>query len=217
MTSKIFTLVKERVETDILARLVSDLLNPLIMPPLVLGVVGYSIQLPNSQLFLLLSITVLFFSLLPLISAISLSKNSKTDSLDFILKASRKLLYGISALSSFAGVLLIVLLFNQLFLKQIAIIFLINLIIALLLNFRWKISVHNAAVTTAGACLILYGWFTPGIIYPAAIGLVLLCAVLPVVSWSRYRLNVHTIPELLGGLAIGIIPTGITAIFWYII
>ncbi|MGK7368925.1 MAG: hypothetical protein ACNS64_01820, partial [Candidatus Halalkalibacterium sp. M3_1C_030] len=165
MTSKIYNLVKERLEAEFVARVVSDLLNPLMMPPLVMGMVAYAIGLSNSQIVSLLGITVLFFSILPLVSAINLTKHIGPESLDFTIKSSRKVLYGFSALSSFVGALLIFLLFDQPYLKLVAAIFLINLITALLTNFSWKISVHNAAVTTAGACLILFGLFNPEVFY----------------------------------------------------
>jgi len=214
MTSKMYNLVKRSIETESTARLVSDLLNPLIMPPLSLGILAYSITVPANRILMLFGITLLFYSILPLISAILLSRRMGSDSLDFTLKSSRKALYGFSVVSAFAGVLLVFLYFQEYFLRLTAVIFLINLIAALLLNFRWKVSVHNAAVSTAGACLIIFGRVSPETFYPTVAGLLLLCVFLPLVSWSRYRLNVHSIPELLGGMTVGLALTAITSILW---
>ncbi|HKK64476.1 MAG TPA: hypothetical protein VJ967_01385, partial [Clostridia bacterium] len=68
MTSKMYNLVKRSIETESTARLVSDLLNPLIMPPLSLGILAYSITVPANRILMLFGITLLFYSILPLIS-----------------------------------------------------------------------------------------------------------------------------------------------------
>ena len=214
MTSKIYNLVKGSIETERAARLISDWFNPLLMPPLALGILAYSIVLPAARVLLLFAIALLFYSILPLITALYISRNGGSDSLDFTLKSSRKVLYGISVISAFAGVMLMFLYFEENSVRLTASIFLVNLIAALLLNFRWKVSVHSAAVTTAGVCLLLFSRAGSEMAYPAASGLLLLCVILPLVSWSRYKLGVHSIPELLGGVLLGLVLTAVTVIFW---
>jgi membrane-associated phospholipid phosphatase len=74
----------------------------------------------------------------------------------------------------------------------------VGLIVALLITFVWKLSIHVASV--AGAVVILVLVFGPP--------LVVLAPVVALVAWARVELGDHTPAQVTAGAAIGILVAG---------
>lgn len=204
---------KSSTKTDIAARLLSDLMNPLIIPSIVLGIIGYVGHLTYIKLSMLLGITTLFFAIIPMGVAFIIVLRKPDQSVDFPERSSRNILYLSSISSAFVGSVLILHLFPVFYIELTVSIFFINLLAAFILNFKWKISIHAAAVSTGGQCIILLCYFLNATsLSLSLIGLFTLCILLPIVGWARYRLNIHTIPEIAGGIALGFLLPPFTAI-----
>jgi len=193
-----------------LARLVSNLANPLIIPPVVLWVLGWSGHLDIYKTLSLVGISLVFFTILPLISAIIYSSDQRLWSLDFPDQSSRTPLYITSTASTLIGSVLVVTLFDEPYLQVSVTIFGINILAAFLLNFKWKVSVHSSAITTGGFCLLLFGLFGTAGLPSLLTGLFLFVILLPLVGWARHHLNIHSISEIAGGISLGLIFSSLT-------
>jgi membrane-associated phospholipid phosphatase len=139
-------------------------------------------------------------------------------SLDLPLRKTRTLLYAFSIVSAAIASLIIYQLTStlHLFIFVLSLVVLANLTISFLLNLRWKVSVHSASVAVAGT--VYYLMFLWGITEYQTITLILslihLLLLLPVMMWARYHLSVHSLTELLGGAAAGILLTIIELIIF---
>lgn len=104
--------------------------------------------------------------------------------------------------------------FSYLFVRLIALIFLLNLICGFFINLKWKIRVHSGTLATGSACLLLYSFFDASGQLPTATGLLLLIIVLPLVTWARYQLYIHSLAELFGGAIMGLLLTSLQFLAW---
>ena len=193
------------------ARLVSDLGNPLFMPPIVLIAVAFLLGQPVFSIAKVFGIAVVCYTILPFALTIYLLKQGIIESVDLPIRNSRHALYGFSILTAGAAVYGIhgFVGYADPFLLILPIVFLINLAIAFLLNLKWKISVHTASVAVAGSIYgYLYFFGTPE--YPLItiiLSLFHLLLLLPIMVWGRYHLEAHSAGELIGGSSSGILLT----------
>ncbi|HKK44554.1 MAG TPA: hypothetical protein VJ964_03475 [Balneolaceae bacterium] len=196
------------------ARIISDLANPLILPPLVLWIIGNTVHLSNYMILLLLVSTIVFFSLLPGAVAIVVSLHHPNRSLDFPDRETRIPFYEISMLSIGTGSIFIFGLFDNPIIRLTTLIFVVALMSGFIINLSWKISFHATALATSGCCLLFFGnMYTAGNL-SLITGSVLLSILLPLVIWARYRLKIHSIPELLGGSIMGFVLTALAFVVW---
>ena len=203
--------VFERFSEEGVARLISDLGNPLFMPPVV---VSFSCLLLGESLkitALLLGISLVCYTILPFTLTLYLFKHGIITSMDLPIRETRTSLYAFSIVSAALGSAFIYLLIPAVhpFLLMLSFVFLINLSIAFLLNLKWKISVHSASVAVAGTIYaVMYFW---GISEFATLTFILsllhLLVLLPVMIWGRYHLKAHSTGELIGGSSSGIFLT----------
>ncbi|WP_445665092.1 hypothetical protein [Fodinibius sp. AD559] len=200
------------------ARLISDLGNPLLMPPAVL--LGACLLLGQSPISTLqvIGIAVLCYSVLPFLLTLFLYRRGIIHSLDLPLRKTRTVLYAFSIISATIASLIIYQLTPTLhfFIFILSLVFLANLTISFLLNLRWKVSVHSASVAVAGT--VYYLMFLWGITEYHLITLILslihLLLLLPLMMWARYHLSVHSLTELSGGTTAGILLTIIELIIF---
>ena len=200
------------------ARLISDLGNPLFMPPAVLLATCLLINLSIPDTLFITITAVICFSLLPFLLTLFLFRRGFIHSLDLPIRKTRTALYGFSILSAIIAYLIIARLFQPAhdFVLVISLVLIANLSIAFLINLRWKVSVHSASVAIAGTIYgILYIWGISS--YPLItliLSLLHLLLLLPVMMWARYRLNIHSLTELFGGATAGILLTVIELIIF---
>ncbi|MEX0647504.1 MAG: hypothetical protein WEA56_10190 [Balneolaceae bacterium] len=208
--------LKKDSTPDIVARLASDLANPLIIPPVVFGVMGYSQHLMNSETVLLITLSAFFFTIIPAVTALTLAHYRSFRSLDFPERKSRTRLYGFTILSFIAGSIFIAVLFNESLIRLLTLIFSINLVCGFIINFKWKISAHCAALASGGIFLLLVGFTGSSGNFPSiATGFFLLLMVLPLVLWARYQIGIHSVSELAGGTVLGFLLTIFVFTLWF--
>lgn len=205
----------------VLARLVSDLANPLIIPPLVFMATAYALSVSAIEMGWITSITFLFFTLIPFGTTISLLQNGQIQSLDVPERANRSKLFRYTILSSTMGSILIISLYmgKHPVLVETALVFLANPIAGYLINRRFKISIHTAALATGGTLfLVLFLQQAEMHFWLGIPSFGMLFLLLPLMVWARFRLGVHSFGELYGGALAGILLTtaeiGIMKIVW---
>lgn len=203
--------IYKRFAEEGVARLISDLGNPLFMPPVVLTfsclLLGQSLQTTA----LILVTAVVCYTALPFALTLYLFNRGVISSMDLPIRKTRTSLYAFSIGSATLASFII---YNYIpaahrFLLILSLAFLVNLSIAFLLNLRWKISVHSASVAAAGS---IYGFmFIMGMTEFATLTLILsllhLLLLLPIMIWGRYHLKAHSVGELIGGSSSGIFLT----------
>lgn len=193
------------------ARLISDLGNPLLMPPAVMLGACLLLGEPILNTITVVATAAICFTLLPFGLTLYLFNTGMIDSLDLPLRETRTVLYAFSIVTAAIMPLAIhfFLLSSHPFLLILALVFLANLGIAFLLNLKWKVSVHSASVAVAGTVYgIMFLWSITS--FPAItliLSLLHLLLLLPLVMWARYHLSVHSVTELLGGTATGVLLT----------
>lgn len=206
----IFLFVK-RLRRDGPARLVSDLINPLFLPPLVLSITGWLVGLSKWMLSGVTVFALIFYTFIPLTASVYLLKINHISSLDLPDRQARSRLFKYSIASALIGMLGFT--FTQNFthplLTVIAFIYFLNPIIGFIINLKWKMSVHTAALSSAGSIFLSLSAFETvyASIETEVLSLTILLLLLPLMIWARYRLKIHTLPELFGGTLAGFIFT----------
>lgn len=203
--------ILKRFGEEGLARLLSDLGNPLFMPPVVLVFTSFLLGQTLAVTLQVFIIALLCYTILPFGLTLHLLKSGVIHSLDLPIRHTRTTLYAFSiasaAIASFA--------INSYipsadpFLLTLSLIFLINLFIAFLLNLKWKISVHSASVAVAGTvyAVVYFLGISEFAVITIILSLLHLLVLLPLMVWGRYHLKAHSAGELIGGTSSGIILT----------
>lgn len=196
----------EKSNRDLLARIISDLLNPLALPLLVFGMASLVMNASNQRVIEVLGSTALVFLFIPLLSAIFIKELKNGRTIDFKERTLRTNLYLVSLLSVGVGGLIF---FNDIFTSTYSILlitYLLNLSVAFLVNFKWKASVHVGSAVTA---LVLLSWLGSAdtLIYWPEIATSLLISMIPLLVWSRLYLGVHNWFEIVLGAILGFLST----------
>lgn len=186
-------------------------MNPLFVPPVVIGILIWLLGGNGSLISGILSLAVLFYSLIPFTGAVYLLHSKRISSLDLPDRESRQLLYSLTVASAAAASVCFFLIMPPEYqlITIISLVFLGNILIGCTINGKWKISVHTAALSTAGA-IFLYFVLSGSIFSGSSVqilSLTVLLLLLLVMMWARYRLNIHTLAELFGGAASGFLLT----------
>jgi len=197
---------------DTLARLISDLANPLFLPPIVFFFLGWQLTVSQDLLWLQTGIAAFFYSIIPLCITLFFLKKGYISSLDVPERQTRNKLFIFITLSSSAGSLILIALFynSHPFLANIAIIYLINPFLGILINLGWKISIHTGSLAIASTifCFFFITHYTISPVTALVLSLGTLLLLLPMI-WARLHLGIHTIYELMGGVVAGLILTSV--------
>lgn len=188
---------------DRLARIWSDVLNPLYLSPPLFVICGW---LQNSDPFsigIAFGISLVCLTLAPLLYLLSLARIGKIEGFDVLNRRDRPSIYVFSLACYAVSVGLFILADIQpkgLYLF-ICLLYAVNTLIFFAIN-RWtKISVHSASIATVGALITTFiptqetVWLSTAII--------LLLASVGLMMWSRVRLNCHTVGQVFSGATLG--------------
>lgn len=204
------------------ARIISDLINPLFIPPLILVVVGELRQIAVEELTWMTTLALLFYTFIPLTITFYLLKNGHIESWDLPRQKERNALFIYSVISSCFGSIILGVYFYLYhpFLTMIAIVLFLNPLAGYIINLKWKISMHTASIAAAGAIFFAL-FYMSSQFYTSTAGifsLIMLLILLPLMIWARYYLEIHSVSQLLGGASAGIIITltelGLMIQFW---
>lgn len=199
-----------------LARLVSDVFNPLLLPSLFIIIISWLLSFNSKQFYWISATTLLFYTLIPVTTIYLLYRRNVIQHIDLHDQKTRHLPYLLVCLSYSGGGFLLGLLTldANLLIVMLAIIFVFNSLIGFLLNLKWKVSVHTATLSTGISIFFLLGpmQFLPyySVFAVSIFGILLL--LLPLMMWARFTLRVHSIGELVAGFFSGLVLTFIELI-----
>lgn len=200
--------IQQKSTGDMAARVISDVFNPLTLPLLVFGVAGLTTDASLKFITEILGVTTLLFFIIPFLAAVTITKVKRDTTLDFHSRSIRSVLYLISIVSIGLGGFYF---FNEIYFETyrvFLVIYLVNLVAALGINFKWKASVHVGSLVTASILLSWLGTFDATGVLPIVIALIII-SFLPLLAWARIQLKVHSWFEILLGVVTGFISTSL--------
>ncbi|MDX1617811.1 MAG: hypothetical protein R3224_03435 [Balneolaceae bacterium] len=213
---------KRKTPAGIAARIISDVANPLFIPPIIFALVGKFYHIAVEEMSWMIVLSLLFYTIIPLSITFYLLKTGKIETLDLPDRKSRNPLFIYSVMSSTVGSMILGVYFYFIhpFLAMVAAVFFLNPVFGYFINLKWKISMHTASIASGGAILFALFYLTSQFYISAAgiFSLIMLLILLPLMMWARYYLNIHSFAEIAGGACAGLVLTllelGIMIRFW---
>ena len=194
------------------ARVLSHTVNPLVLPPLLLGLVLAHLGAPLSEIGWAVSVGVAFCALLPLAYVARLLRARRVRSLEIPERARRRgpLLVSVVAYLGAPAVLWTTAETAAALLAILVGLHAGNTALILVVTLRWKISIHTAALGSFISMLMFVAqtpWpelaLEATLLSPGAVsGLLLLLGAL---MWARVRLGAHTPAQAAGGALFGLV------------
>ena len=197
-----------------LANAVSYFLNPLVLPPVAFALLDAHFGARGLEVLWTFAVSALFFCLVPLFYILGLVRSGRVESLEVRERASRLGPFLVCVGSYLVGALLLALVVDGPALPIIvafAAIFPVNTAVLLLINTRWKISIHMSSLA-AFVGVLLFAALTVWRDLPAELELALTVAtvgplvlLLPLLMWARVRVGAHTTGQVIAGTAFGLL------------
>jgi membrane-associated phospholipid phosphatase len=174
----------------------------LVLNPTTLGFVAsiaFSIVFGKSFLDIvyLFGLSFIFGVLIPFLYLVYLRKKDLVESLDVPVRTQRTVPYILASISYAIGLYILVLYSAPVAIVALMVCYLGNTLFIAMVNMFWKISAHAMGV---GAVVTGFGFAVSPFYY---IGLILL----PLVSWSRIKLDMHSRGQVIAGSIVSVILT----------
>lgn len=172
-----------------IASLISDILNPFIVSIILIFVLSFASSGSTADAFKW-AFFALGLSVIPVFCVILFwFRKGKLDTIFTSIRQQRTRIYLIASLFAIAGCFILYYTNAPLTLFAGFISGLVSIIVYMVINLRWKISLHTAFVAGAATILvILYQW-------AGAVTVVLI----PLTAWSRIELNNHSLAQTIIG------------------
>ena len=172
-----------------IADLISNIVNPVVICIAIIVLVSFE-SVTGTADAIRWSLILTGMTVLPImLGLIYLVRKGKVTRIFTYIRQQRTIVYVIGA--AFVAIGCAILYFSSAP-KMLVVAFvaaLIGTLIFMLINFKWKISLHTGAISALGAILsILYGW----------IGVISL-VVVTLTGWARVETNHHTTAQVIGG------------------
>lgn len=190
----------------------SYLVNPLILPPILFGLVLSHYGIPVAEVGATVLMATVFFGLFPLLYVGLLLRRNEVDSIDMPIRQNRNRPYAVTILCSFAAAIpaFFIVPSAATLVAALVLCYGLNTTVAALINLRWKISIH--LLSTSGflsfLTFIAYPPFpTTAPLQPfLSAGLLTFVALLiPLLMWARVRVGAHTPGQVVAGTVCGLV------------
>ncbi len=178
---------------------ISVLFNPTTLGVVAVSVFSFMFGPGGFETFVLFVISFSFCVFFPFLYLVYLKRSNTVESLDVPVRAQRTIPYLIAIISYIVGLALLIWYNAPWQLVALLVCYLGNTLFIVGVNLFWKISAHAMGV---GAVITGFGM----VLSPAYfIGVVLL----PLVSWSRIKLDMHSRNQVIAGSILSIILTAV--------
>lgn len=192
------------------AMLVSYVVNPLVLPPLVYGSVLAHGGAPGSDVARGAGVGLVFFALVPLIHVVWMRARGRIESLEIRDRSERTepflvvlgagiLAFVVVLATDISGARLLAALVGC---------HVVNTGLLLLMTAHWKISVHCASVAGAVGTLAFARYHVPGgMLDTAVVGRAVMgggAILVPIMVWARVRSRAHTLRQAVAGAGLGL-------------
>lgn len=195
----------------VVATVVSYGVNPLVLPPLVYGLVLSHVGAPAADVATGAGIGAVFLGLIPLAHVGWMRARGEIGSLEIRNRRKRTEPFMVVLGAGLAALLLVGVLDldGRRLLAALLGCHLLNTSLLLGITRRWKISVHCASVAGALGTLAFVHVHVPGsvmggaLVGPAVLGTGLV--LVPLLLWARVRSRAHTLGQAAAGTALGLV------------
>lgn len=197
-----------------LANAVSYVLNPLIFPPVAFALLDAHFGAGPVEVAWTFGVSAVFFCLVPLFYVLGMVRTGRAESLEVRNRERRLKPFLVGIASYTVGAVLLAVTVEGPALPLIvafAALFPVNTAVLLLINLRWKISIHMTSL--AGFVSVLL--FTAVTVWrdlptEAEVALTVattapLLLLLPLLMWARVRVSAHTAGQVFAGAAYGLL------------
>jgi len=183
------------------AKFISSITHPPLVSIPTFAIINFYILGMNKSIDITL-ICLIFAALIPIITSLILIKKMKTD-IDITDRTKRTFPLLFAVLSYIIGFFILYAVGAPSLTTVLMLIYFSNTLFILFITLSWKISIHAMGVAGPTVALIyLFGY--KGVIF----GLII-----PLVIWSRVKLNKHTIAQVLAGSVLGLTLTAVQLYF----
>jgi len=216
METTIETEILKKTREEKLARFISYLFHPLLMPTYGFAIIFFtdnyiSVFTSLGLRLLILAVTFIFTFLFPFINAIILLKTGRIKSLSMEDHTERYIPYATTVLYYFALYYLFYSTEIPGFFKVLVLGAALSVFVTFIINFKWKISAHTIGIGgIAGAML--------GTVYRLQMELylilMLIIIVAGIVGYARLKLKAHTPPQIYMGFLLGFLVEFLLILFY---
>lgn len=195
----------------VVAMLVSYIVNPLVFPPLVYGLVLAHVGASQVEVAWGVGIGAFFFSLVPLVHVGWLRVRGVIESLEIRDRSKRlgPFLVSLAAGSVAFGTVLAFDMTGRRLLAALVGCHVLNTVTLFFITTQWKISVHCSSIGGAVGTLAFARYHLPGAILdtavPGAIVLSIGAVLVPMLLWARVRSRAHTVAQAVAGSLLGLV------------
>ena len=159
----------------------------------------------SEKLILSLVVAVIFGATLPIILVIAMFLLKKINDIHITTREQRYLPFLLSILSFVTGTILLWLISGAGWLTAILLSYTLNTLVVMLINYRWKISIHATSIGgILAAFTILGGWMASPLL-----------SIVGLVTWARVYLKAHTAGQVLAGSLLGFFFTLFQLVFFF--
>ena len=188
----------------LLAMGISYVVNPLVLPPVLIAVLLRDSGASSLETIQVSGVFAVLLTLLPAFFLWWMVRSGRAETVDVPDRRSRLLPYLFGAA---CGGLVLLYAANGVFTAaglvfSIALCLLANTAIMMLINRRWKISIHAAGIAGFVGLLLTVAIIRTG---EAPLYMIWLALAAPVVMWARIRAGAHTRSEVLAGGLFGLL------------
>jgi len=177
------------------AKIISSITHPPLISIPTFVILNYFLIGPDNFVVSTL-ICLIFGAFLPILTSLILIKKMDTD-LDITDRTKRTLPLLLAICSYFFGSLVLYIVNTPAIITALMLIYGLNTLIILIINFYWKISIHAMGIAGPTAAFA-YTFGIPGL---------LIAVIIPFVMWSRVKLNKHTVSQVIAGTILGLFLT----------
>lgn len=206
------------------ANAVSYVLNPLVMPPVAFALIEAHFGGGLAAVAWTFGVSLVFFCLIPLTYVAGMVRLGRAESLEVRDRARRLGPFLVGIASYVIGALLLWRTVEGPALPLIvafAALYPLNTALLLLINLRWKISIHMTSL--AGFVgVLLFAALTVWRDLPASVEAALtlgtvgpLLALVPLLMWARVKVGAHTVGQVVAGAAFGLVL--LPAELWWVV
>lgn len=199
-----------------IARIISWIFNPLFVPTYAVAMMFACTDLrflPNRIVFAVVGVTLLLSGILPLMAILALKAIKMVRDVDLQLRPQRTIPYGFTLLCYIA--LAVFLIRSHAMWWMMSFIYggISSLLIVAIINLKWKISAHLAALGGILAAAVTMA-VVPIATIPMLWVVIAIVLVMGCVASCRIILDCHTPMQLLAGAFVGFCCTGLTFLIY---
>ncbi len=194
------------------ANVLSYFLNPLVLPPVGFGLILWHFGAPEREIAWIVLVSLVFFCLVPLAFVIALIRRGEVETLEVRRRESRLKPFLVGITSYAVGMVVMALTGTTAvpFLVALALLYPINTALIVLINLRWKISVHMTSLAGFVSILLFVSLTVWRDLPPdteavlTALTVAPLLILLPLLMWARVRVEAHTPGQVMAGALFGL-------------